>query len=54
MLVSTFQPYPSWVVSLSAGGTATIYIGATLNVPANQVFTGTPFTGTFNTTVNYN
>jgi hypothetical protein len=53
LTVNAFSSYP-YSTSLSAGGTATIYVGATLNVPGNQAFNGTPFTGTFNTTVNYN
>ena len=54
MTVYAFQSYPFASIPLSAGGTATVYVGATLAVPANQAFKGTPFSGTFNTTVNYN
>jgi hypothetical protein len=55
MTVNTFTSLPATTGALSAGGTQTLYVGATLNVAASQVFiNGTPFTGTFPVTVAYN
>jgi hypothetical protein len=51
MVVNTFTA--STYGTLSAGGTQTFYMGATLNVGASQPFTG-PFNGTYTVTVAYN
>ena len=53
MTVNTFTSTPSLNGTLSSGGSQALYVGATMNVAANQVFVA-PFAGTFNVTVNYN
>jgi len=54
MAVNVFTSSPSPIGTLSAGGTQTLTVGATLNVaaaqPAGTYISGTPF----NVTVNYN
>lgn len=52
MTVNTFTSSPSGTGTLSGGGTQTLYVGATLNVGANQP-NGT-YDGTFSVTVAYN
>lgn len=52
MVVTTFASSPSLTGALSAGGTQTISVGATLNAGSNQA-TGN-YSGSFNITVNYN
>jgi hypothetical protein len=52
MTVNGFTSSPTPTGTLSAGGTQTITVGATLNVGANQV-TGN-YTGTYNVTIAYN
>jgi hypothetical protein len=53
MTVNTFTSSPVAAGTLTSGGSQLIYVGATLQVGANQVFVA-PFTGTFSVTVNYN
>ena len=54
MTVDTWTSTPSGTGTLSAGGSQTLTVGATLNVAGSQVagtyVSGTPFT----VTVNYN
>ncbi|MCK4857239.1 MAG: DUF4402 domain-containing protein [candidate division Zixibacteria bacterium] len=52
MTVNTFTSSPSGTGLLS-GGTQTLYVGATLNVAADQA-SGSNYTGSFNVTVAYN
>lgn len=52
MTVDTFTSSPTPTGTLSGGGTETLYVGATLNVGANQA-SGT-YTGNFSVTVTYN
>ncbi len=52
MTVDTFTSNPSGTGALSAGGSQTLNVGATLQVGASQA-TGT-YTGSFNVTVAYN
>lgn len=52
MTVDTFTSSPSATGTLSAGGSQTLYTGATLNVGATQA--NGAYTGTFSVTVAYN
>lgn len=52
MAVNTFTSSPSLTGTLSAGGTDTVSVGATLSVGSNQA-TGN-YSGSFNVTVDYN
>jgi hypothetical protein len=52
MALNTFSSSPSGIGQLSAGGTQTISVAATLTVGGNQA-TGS-YTGAFDVTVNYN
>lgn len=52
MTVNTFASNPSGTGTLSAGGSQTLAVGATLNVGASQA--AGAYTGTFDVTVAYN
>jgi len=53
MTVDAFTSFPLTTGTLSAGGSQTLYVGATLNVKAGQV-SGTYTNSAFPVTVNYN
>jgi hypothetical protein len=54
MLVNTFTSFPSATGTLSAGGTQTLTVGATLNVTANQAVGSYTTATPFDVIVNYN
>lgn len=52
MAVNNFTSSPSPTGTLGAGGTQTLFVGATLSVGSNQA--SGSYTGAFDVTVNYN
>ncbi len=52
MAVNTFTSSPSLTGTLGAGGTQTLFVGATLSVGSNQPIGS--YSGSFDVTVNYN